>query len=267
MKQVQQLAGAHGGTGAPSAKNSQFAADLAAVRKGRIFFSHHSVGENILEGIQLVLADSGAAPLKVASLDAAAGTAGPVLLHGSGGRNGDPESKIAFFETTIRGNPHLRPDIAFMKFCWVDFAPSTDVDGLFTHYRGAITALKRDHPEIRFAHVTVTLTPREMDLKSRVRRILRLQEWTDASNAKRNEFNRKLVQAFSSDPVFDLAGVESTGPDRKPVSFELDGKRIPSMFPGYTEDNGHLNAAGQRAAGAAAIRFLASALGGRAATN
>lgn len=263
MRRMQELQGALTGE---AARSSQFEADLAAVRNGRILFSHQSVGDNILGGIQRVLADSGAAPLKVASFDAAASTAGPVLLHGYGGRNGDPESKIAFFETVIRGNPHLRPDLAFFKFCWVDFAPSTDVDRLFACYRGAMTALKRDHPEIRFAHMTVTLTPRDMGLKARVRRILGLQEWTDASNAMRNEFNRRLVQAFSSDPLFDLAGLESTRPDGEPVSFALDGKRIPSMFPGYTDDDGHLNAAGQRAAGAAVIRFLASALGGRAAT-
>lgn len=248
-------------------KDPQLEADLATVRKARIFFSHHSVGENVLEGMQRVAADLGAAPLKIASLDGAAASAGPVLLHGSGGQNGDPASKIVFFEATVRGKADLRPDVAFMKFCFVDIDPGTDVDGLLARYQRAVTALKHEHPGIRFAHVTVPLIPRPTGLKSSVRRLLGLQEWTDASNAKRDEYNRKLVRAFPADPIFDLAGVESTGPDGAPVSFEMNGKRFPSMAPGYTSDDGHLNAAGQRKAGAAAIHFLAAALAGRPASN
>ena len=240
-------------------QNSRLETDLATVRKARIFFSHHSVGENVLQGIQKVVADSGAAQLKIATLEEAATTSGAALLHGSGGENKDPASKIRFFESTILGNRDLRPDVAFMKFCFVDFSPSTDVDGLFAQYQRTILKLKRERPDIRFAHVTAPLTRQQNDLKSTLRRALGLQVWGDASNAKRYAFNQKLVQAFPSDPVFDLAGAESIGPDGTPVSFAFEGKRLPSMVAGYTDDDGHLNALGQRVAGAAAIRFLGAA--------
>ena len=247
-----------GGTAVPTATHSQLATDLAAVRRARIFFSHHSVGENILAGIQQVAADTGA-PLSIVPLEQSAGASGPVLVHGSGGRNKDPESKIAFFEATLR-NPQLQPDVAVMKFCYVDFNPGTDVDALLARYRRAIEALKRERPEVRFAHVTVPLTPRSNDVKSWTRRLLGLEEWSDAANAKRHEFNRKLVAAFPADPVFDLARIESTAPDGAAVAFSYHGEAVPAMAPAYNADNGHLNALGQRASGAAAIGFFAAAL-------
>jgi len=246
----------------PTTKTPQLQADLAAVRRARIFFSHHSVGENILAGIQQVAAEAGA-PIRVVTLEQSMQATGPALLHGSGGRNKDPESKIAFFEATLRGHPELRPDVAVMKFCYVDFNPGTDVDRLLARYRAAIETLKRERPDVRFAHVTVPLTPRATDLKSWARRVLGLQEWSDASNAKRNEFNRRLVAAFPGDAVFDLARVESTAPDGAAVAFRYHGEAVPAMARAYTEDNGHLNALGQRAAGAAAIGFLAAAASGR----
>ncbi len=250
-----------------AATDPKLEADLATVRKARIFFSHHSVGENILDGIRQLSAGSGMPQIAVAELQQAATTAGPALLHGSGGRNKDPASKIAFFDATLRGNRTLRPDLAFMKFCYVDFEPSTNVEALFAQYQHALTALKREFPGVRFAHVTVPLTPRQTDVKSMVRRWLGLQVWGDASNAKRHEFNERLTRAFPSDPLFDLAGVESTRPDGTQARFEFEGKRVPSLVPAYTDDGGHLNALGQRAAGAAAIRFLAAALVGRSASE
>jgi hypothetical protein len=246
-------------------QQSQLAANLAALGNARIFFSHHSVGENILQGIRHLASESnGAPPLRILALEQAATTPGPALFHASGGRNGDPASKIAFFEAALRGNAALKPEVALMKFCYVDVVPTTDVDALLAQYRKAIAGLKRDHPGVVFAHVTMPLVPRPTDIKSQVRRVLGLQEWTDASNVKRHEFNRKLAQAFPADPLFDLARIESTAPDGTPVFFEVNGERVPSMARVYTEDNGHLNAAGQRAAGAAAIRMLADTLVRRA---
>ena len=249
----------------PAKPDPRLAAELAIARKSRIFFSHHSVGENIIDGMQAVAGDIGAAPLAVAPLQQGASHEGPAFLHASGGRNGNPESKIAFFEATMRGKLELKPDLAFMKFCFVDIVPSTDVDALFGQYERAMKSLKREFPAVRFAHVTFPMSPRPTDLKSRVRRLLGLWEWTDASNAARHEFNEKLRRAFAGDPIFDLARVESTLPDGTVVAYELDGKRIPSMAHEYGD--GHLNTTGKRVAGAAAIRFLAAALGPTAAAQ
>lgn len=235
--------------------------DLARLRRARVYFYHHSVGENVLAGVGRLDAEAGGGPLRLASPAEAAAIEGPVLAHGGGGRNGEPRSKVDAFAAAIRGEPGLRPELAMMKFCYVDFDPSTDVAGVLAYYRSALEALKRDFPGVRFAHVSVPLTRRPTDVKASVRRLLGLQVWEDASNARRAEFNQRLKDAFPSDPIFDLATVEATGPDGGTSAFELDGRRVPTLQPAYTEDGSHLNRAGQEVAGAAAIHFAAEALG------
>ncbi len=242
----------------------QLAADLAVIRKARVLFTHHSVGVNILAGIEQIDAGTGETRVRMAPLeDVPAG--GPALVHGGGGRNTEPKTKIDHFATLLREESRFTPDLALMKLCYVDFNPRTDVDDLFSYYRRTLEELEREHPEIQFAHVTVPLHGRQTDLKSSLRRLLRLEVWEDAANVKRSEFNRRLIETFTSDPVFDLARAESTDPDGAAITFEHAGRSTPSLYPGYTDDGGHLNASGQRAAGSAAIRFLADALRRRSA--
>jgi hypothetical protein len=247
---------------------TQLAADLATVRQGRILFSHMSVGTDILAGIKQLDAEiAGGGRLRPVSLQEAVASEGPALIDVSGGRNGEPRTKIDFFATTIRGGARLKPNLAFMKFCYVDFNPRTDIDDLFGYYRNTLEGLKREHPEIRFAHVTVPLMEQPTGLKWRLYRLIGREVWEDAANVKRAQFNQRLQESFGSDPVFDIARVEATTPDGRLTTFEQDGRSYLSLYPGYTEDGGHLNTAGQRAAGTAAIRFLAEGLKGRGTTR
>jgi hypothetical protein len=247
-----------------SMKTTQFAADLAVVRQGRILFSHHSVGANVIMGIQRLDAENpGGGHIRVTSLEEAATSKGPMLIHFSGGQNGEPKTKIDSFAATIRGETRLKPDLAFMKFCYVDFNPRTDVDDLFGYYRRTLEALKQEHPEIRFAHVTVPVTRWPTELKWRIFRLIGKEVWEEAANVKRAEFNRRLKESFGSDPVFDLAQLEAKAPDGRVTTFEQGGQSYLSLYPGYTEDGGHLNTVGQQVAGTAAIRFMAEGLKGR----
>jgi hypothetical protein len=235
------------------------AGDMETVRQGRILFSHHSVGVNLLAGLQRLNARVGGGALHVVSLEKAKTSAGPSLIEISGGRNTDPRSKVDFFRETIRTQA-LKPELAFMKFCYVDFNPSTDVDGLFAYYRTTMDALKREHPEIKFAHVTVPLVSRPMELKERLFRLIGRPVWEDDANAKRYRFNQRLLAEYGTDPIFDLARVESTRPDGTRETFELGGQNYYSMVPRYTNDDGHLNDQGQDAAAPFLVRFLAEAL-------
>ena len=249
---------------------------LLAAQATRLFFAHHSVGRHLLSGVQRLAAEAGAGP-KVVDLGDAAAASGPVWLHGSGGSNGDPRSKIDYFLTTLQAKatagdhpvhlPVVKADLAFMKFCYVDFNPRTDVDGLLAYYKDAIARLKKDRPDLKLAHVTVPLTVRPRELKWRVFRLLGREVWEDAANVKRQEFNEKLVQLFPSDPIFDLARVESTRPDGSRTAFEERGRTYHSLEPAYAADNGHLNALGERVAGAEMIRFVARTMTGPSANN
>ena len=77
---------------------------------------------------------------------------------------------------------------------------------------------------------------------------------------KRAEFDRLLKETFGADPVFDLSRIEATAPDGHLTTFEERGQNYLSLYPGYTEDGGHLNTVGQQVAGEAFIHFLAVGL-------
>lgn len=239
------------------------AAEMTTIRKRRILFSHHSVGANVITGIKRLDAEASSGDrLQFASLKEAISSSAPALIDVSGGRNGDPKSKIDYFAGIIRSDARLKPDLAFMKLCYVDFSPHTDVDDLFKYYSSTIEALKREHPEIRYAHVTVPLTARPPQLKWRIYRLIGKEVWEDVANVKRTEFNQRLKDYFGADPVFDLALVEARAPDGSLTAFEYAGHSYPSLSPHLTDDGGHLNTMGQRLAGAAAIRFMAEGLKG-----
>jgi len=241
----------------------QLTEDLAIASRGRILFSHHSVGANIIEGIKRIDKEyPEGGHIRVASLEEAATSKGPMLIQFSGGENGDPKGKVDAFAKTIRDDTQLKPDLAYMKFCFVDFNPRTDVKDLFSYYKRTVESLKREHPEIRFAHVTVPLKERPTGLKWKLFRLIGKEVWEDEANVKRAEFDRLLKENFKTDPIFDLSVVEATAPDGHLTTFEERGQNYLSLYPGYTEDGGHLNVVGQQVAGEAAIRFIAEGLKG-----
>jgi hypothetical protein len=241
---------------------SQLLADLSVVRGHRILFLHHSVGRNVLAGIEQIDREVGEGRLAIVPPEAALETGSPALVDATGGQNQDPESKMAAFAEMLRREPRLKPDLAFMKLCYVDFHPRTDVGRLFSSYERTIAEVRRDHPELRVAHVTAPLRRRPAGLKSLVRRLLGRGAWEDAANTRRYEFNERLLATYPADPIFDLARIEATAPDGTVTTFQHGSRQIPSLYPGYTDDGGHLNAMGQRVAGEQAIRFLALSLQG-----
>ena len=237
--------------------------DLRRLSAARIFFSHHSVGGNLLAGLAALAASSGGPGLRLIPLAEAEETPGPGWVDGVGGQNGQPLGKLAFFAETIRTRPAVNPELAFMKFCYVDFDPHTDVDGLFTAYRRTMTELGAAYPRITFGHLTVPLTRRPRDARARLQRLLRRPVWEDDANAKRLAFNERLHDAFSDQPIFDLARHESTRPDGTRETFAAGTGVAYAMVPVYTDDGGHLNGVGRRVMASHLLRFAAGALGAR----
>ena len=135
--------------GGTDGMTEQLALDIASVRRGRILFGHHSVGRNVLTGLERLDAEAGGRTIRTVSLEQAASIQGPLLAHGGVGRNGDPRSKVDEFAATVRSTPGV--ELAYMKFCYVDFEPTTDVEALLAHYQRTLHLLKGEHPEIRFA--------------------------------------------------------------------------------------------------------------------
>jgi hypothetical protein len=234
--------------------------ELERARSERVFFSHHSVGRNLLDGAASVSAGQPGGKLAILPLEQAAAHAGPAWFHASGGQNQHPQSKVDYFVETLGKHAELKPKLAFMKFCYVDFNPDTDVDALFGYYESAISKLEREHPGLQLAHVTVPLTRHPTELKARVFRLLGRSVWEDAANVKREQFNRKLRARFSAGAIFDLAQAESTRADGTREEYELGGQRYYALDQRFAADEGHLNERGQRELGAELIKFVARAL-------
>lgn len=252
------------GVPSPSqAQTTEFAKKVRVLRAHRILFSHHSVGHNLLQGLERAVARSGDGPLEIQTLaEAERKPEAPAFVSVTGGRNQDPESKLEFFAKTLKATA-FKPQLAFMKFCYIDFNPDTDVERLFSAYKRTIDGLKQAYPQIRFVHVTVPLTARPNGLKHRVARWLGRAPSGDRANAKRHAFNERLRGAYLNDPIFDLARIESTEPDGSRVAFRQGGRAYYALAQQYTDDGGHLNTLGQDVAAIAWVNFLVGAIEGR----
>jgi hypothetical protein len=232
-------------------------ADLSVLRSARVFFAHQSVGRDILEGLASLAREAGI-DLRIDPPDTLGD--GPGITQGIAGRNGQPDSKIQYFSDTLAGLENRLPQVALMKFCYVDFTPTTDSEQLFESYHRAITSLQRKYPSVSFVHVTVPLTTRSRGLKDSVKRLLGRSVRRDEANARRAVFNRRLHDAFKNEPIFDLARIESTRPDGSTECVtSRGGISTDALFSGYTSDGGHLNALGRQRAAAEFARVVAAA--------
>ena len=121
------------------------AEELAQAAEVRLFFGHMSVGENILSGISALYAAKGLTQPRVVQFP----VEGPLsqvlasgaVAHAQIGQNGDPLGKLRNFDALLRSGLADQVDVAVLKFCYVDFTKSTDVDQLFREYRKTLDAL------------------------------------------------------------------------------------------------------------------------------
>ncbi len=225
----------------------------------KIFWGHQSVGFNILEGVDELVANAPGAGLQVVdSTDPSVFDGDGALAHASLGNNADPRSKIDAFVDTMEGGMGGVAELAFLKFCYLDFQPGSDVRALFADYKRAIDALARRYPETTFAHVTVPLTERQTGPKALIKKLMRRPIAGVEDNLKRYQFNLLLKAEYGMKaPIFDLAEVESIHPDGHRERVRVSDTIVPALVPAYTDDGGHLNQLGRQAAATRLLQFLA----------
>ena len=228
--------------------DSLSSASWARLTGARIYFGHQSVGGNVIEGLRDLNAAHGDAPLRmVRTRDRS-----PVpsaLVEFTIGENGQPESKMKDFAAALDQIGDTTPAIAIFKYCYLDITPRTNVDLLFATHRKAVNEMRVRHPNMTFVQVTAPLTRLESGPGYLVKRLLGKPTTRDA-NAKRNRFNAMLREEYAGEPLFDLAKVESTRPDGSRAFFRNGGEVVYTLASELTDDGGHLNAAGRRAAAA-----------------
>ncbi|GIJ57179.1 hypothetical protein [Virgisporangium aurantiacum] len=235
------------------------AADLHKVARTRVYFGHQSVGNNILDGVPAVFAAHGVQAPPIEQRRAGPDAVGGFVAHSPIGENTKPIGKIQDFAAVLRGGMGRHVDVAVMKLCYVDITPDTDVDALFAAYRDTISALEKDFPDVTFVKATVPLT-------TQPGRVGRLKLWLksddgygSAANATRERLNELIRTEYRGGNLFDVAAVESTGPDGSRVSGRHDGRPYFALVDEYAADPGHLNASGAQRAAAAWLAAVAKA--------
>jgi hypothetical protein len=228
--------------------------DLSTLAQARVYFNHQSVGFNILSGVERL----GKVPITQAQLGEPAALASKGIVHTALGVNMDPASKIEGFRQALTAMAQP-PDVALMKFCYVDFDQRTDPGALFARYKQTIDELAARFPRTRFMHVTVPLVVSTPKWKRLVKDVLGRADGS-YTNAKREAFSDLVRQTYPADRVFDLARVESTRPDGATEAFERDGRSIRALAPDYSEDGAHLNPSGRLVAARAFVQKIAATL-------
>lgn len=239
------------------AADAALRAELERLAQRRIYFGHQSVGNNLLDGIRQLAQEAGV-PLRIGEVRTATELKPGTFGHTFVAENGAPLRKLRSFEQAMGSRP-AAVDIAFVKFCYSDIDASTDAKALFARYRATIDGLRTKHPGTTFVHVTLPLTEAQGGAKALAKRLLGRAPYGTVENLRREEYNALLRRAYAGrEPLFDLARVESTAPDGTAVKVQWNGSEAPALASAYTDDGGHLNAAGKRRAARELISVLAA---------
>jgi hypothetical protein len=240
---------------AVSAYDSLTAAEITGAVNQKTYFEHASVGRNILNGVQKLIAEGLA--LKRGTWE----TWAPVDDDGNPTYYTDGNDSTGYvFDTTsmnetkagtiiawfaandglfdsARGNPSAADkidyfrsavdtygigaaaDVAIMKFCWID--PDADL----SDYKEMMSSLQEKYPHLVLVYCTMPLT-----------------NSTDSDTAARNTFNNALRSYCSTNNLwlFDIADIESHKPDGTAYTGAETGAEL--AWPDYSRDSGHMNA-------------------------
>ncbi len=232
-------------------------AELERISHRRIFFGHQSVGVNILDGIRQLSATADV-PVNIVEATASSAVQPATIGHVFVVENGKPLQKLKSFEQAMGTQPS-KLDIALVKFCYIDFNADTNVKEIFASYRTSLENLRIKNPGTTFVHVTAPLTVVHEGIKIRLKKLLGKAPPDAIENLRREQYNTLLRQTYQGkEPIFDLARIESTKPDGSLETVSWDGQSIPVLVPEYSDDGGHLNAAGKLRAARELVSVLAA---------
>ncbi len=226
----------------------------------RIFFGHQSVGQNILDGVTDIMTDLPQIQLSIKKIDKYRDYGSePAFNHVWLGENTVPQSKIDDFVKYIQNGIGATADIAFFKFCYIDFSKETDIKKLFDRYQSAMSELEHTFPKTKFIHVTVPLVSRPSGIKDRIKIILGRSVKDPEASMKRNLFNDMIRNEYADKaPLFDLARVESTYPDGRRECFDVGDKIYYALVDDYTDDGAHLNNLGRKVVASELLLLLSN---------
>lgn len=236
---------------------------LDSLSKKNIYFGHHSVGNNIIQGIKDLMAEDKRLKLNIIQPNQIENNMKGLFIHSKVGENTKPKTKIdAFYHTMEDGGVTNSVNYSFFKFCYVDIGSDTNVNKLLAQYKETMGELQKKYTDVQFIHFTVPLKSVHVPLKAKIKNFIKRRKGSQDSvnNVKRNEYNDLLRAELQSDMIFDIAEYQSTFGKGKRITYEMDGKRYYAMAKEYTYDGGHLNEFGRKNIAAKLISFLSKNL-------
>ena len=168
------------------------------------------------------------------------------VFHFRIGTNQKPYSKIDDFARFVTANDTFC-DVAMMKLCYVDIGKNTDIDDLFRYYRSMVDKLVKSAPGVHLVHITVPLRSIRLGLRSRIKLLAGQALEPVEDNVRREAYNSLMRKEYQGEAtLFDLAAFEATRPDGSTSSIRIGGKEVRTLYPGYSDDGGHLNNIGRQ---------------------
>jgi hypothetical protein len=203
-------------------------ADIARAVTLDVYFEHASVGVNISDGLSALSAGPSRYTSGRVTWSSSNAPAWYDTNNGLGDNNrGNPgaDAKISGFTSSMAASSGLLPgkvDVAMYKFCFIDTPASGNT--LFSTVRAAMESLQATYTNTVFVWWTM---PIERGPAATERQVY-------------NEAVRTYCSA-NNQWLLDIAALESH--DDAGV-LQKDGSNRELLYPGYTDDGGHLNAAG-----------------------
>ena len=182
--------------------DTNFDNNLQKVASQKIYFGHQSVGNNIMEGLQEILASNQEYKLNIIESGDAVPDSGGFFLHTRIGENTKPNMKCDDFIQQL--NPELvsKLDMAMFKFCYIDINRDTDVDALFEYYRNTISTVREKYPYLTIIHVTSPVRHSPDDFKTKIREVIGKftgkPNNSKLDNARRNETTNNCLHNRAS---------------------------------------------------------------------
>lgn len=238
---------------------SPIATRWSVIAERTVYFGHQSVGTGVIAGVEELKVEY-ALPLRVVQTREPAAVTGPAFVHFLAGDNRDYASGNAALLRLLESRTRAPRPIVVLKYCHVDINSLADSATMFGAYRDTVDTIQFEHPDVTVVHTTIPLTTVETVFKWRAKQFLGRPTRRESAVA-RHRYNELVRTEFSAtEPIFDLAKVESLQPDGTRAGFTAGGCVIETLAPGNTCDSGQLNARCQRAAAEALLNVLSEVI-------
>ncbi len=205
------------------AVNSYSQSLMDQIGQFRFFFSHASVGGNMIDGLNDL---NGADPnrfklVTVSDNDTPPTTPVNGRVYEYNRDNPGWQTKMELFTNYVRrGWRYPKINIAIDKLCFID--PDADVN----YYIGLMSGLETNFPETLIVYMTIPLMTS-----------------SDSDNYDRNVYNDYLRGWVTTNGrvLFDVADIEAHDTNGTLYTFSYSGKTCQRLYDGFTTDGGHLD--------------------------